>query len=271
MPFCKIFFIHFFSQCISKLISQFLSSSLQRLCSCSNFHLFDLYSFEILRDRTAERQNLHLKSKKIEVLQSRNNSKVRRCSTKHIKEKSAVICQGPSFSCRPLAARLFKNLNSSVYLQEMFFFFLPFTLALLFPEPRDVWVSGEHSMCLWGWVFFLTLSLIPKQYVKKRGVVGWGWGGWGKCHVLWLLIQEGGKEKCCPLPTLSINLCTEWLQRLYHQVLEELFSNRQIALSSFQFHRSPGLHHCDNWQKFLWFFHLLPFPEVKTVPHRTHL
>lgn len=69
--FPSLHFVSFFSQ-------YFLLSSHNfylLVCSCFicfNIHLFDLYSFEILKDITAERQNL--KSKNLEALQSRSNS-----------------------------------------------------------------------------------------------------------------------------------------------------------------------------------------------------
>lgn len=76
--------------------------------------------------------------------------------TKCIEEKNAVICQELSFYCGPLATRLFRNLNSTVYLQGMFFFF-SFTPTLLFPEPRYDLVkwSAIHVFVL-VWFFFLS-------------------------------------------------------------------------------------------------------------------
>lgn len=105
-------------------------------------------------------------------------------------EKNVVICQKLSFSCGPLATRLFKNLNSSVYLQGTLLVFFPFTPTLLFPEPRDDLVSGVRSVCL-QWCFFPYPISYSKEACKKRKK---------ECQVLLCLIQEEGKEKkaaCC--------------------------------------------------------------------------
>lgn len=131
------------------------------------------------------------------MIQKRSQGEKLLIFSNHTKEKYPVICQKSSFSCGPLATSLFKNLNSSVYLQGMVFvFFLKknpnFSTTLLFPEPKYDLVSGVQSTCCFVCLFLITY-LLSKKHVKIKKMK--------ECHVLLCLIQEEGKGKksaSCP-------------------------------------------------------------------------